>query len=479
MKRMRGTTFLALAALALGAGTSGCLERGSRRGSGDGDPGEGEGEGSPACVPQEQQACACIDSGGPGLQECSADGTAWSACVCSDGEGEGEGAEPVEGEGEGPAEGEGEGEPPSEGEGEGDDPGPFVPQEFPEPGDCEPDVPDGEHWGPALVMSELRIERGYGFDLDGDGEIDNSFGDNQLMPGILNSFLGPAIDKGEMLTLLELRGADDPDASACFSLNFYNGLDADGDPAGNFAGDAHFQVDGRSLGEDGAPLISFAHATIRDGTLFARADTWALTVPYDNTVMSLTMKDAHLQAELNGFGEIATGVVGGALAMGSLLTEIHNAGLPTEGLNIEQMLGPPDFDADGDGCIESYSVGHAFEAVGAVIDGIVAPEPSGEGGGEPPAPWACGTVLACGVDCVVDSLGAVDWGCLGGCSVHAQNPETLQMARSLFNCPLGECAPEETADAITACMEDRYADSYGACIADEEDGGDPRNPDGP
>ena len=276
-----------------------------------------------------------------GVQGCSEDASP------AEGEGEGE-----EGEGE---EGEGEGEGGNEGEGEGEDE--WVPKAFPALSSCDLGAPDQAAFDPTVIMSALAIKKGYGFDLNGDGDVDNFFGANQLLPGVLNSFIGPALTKGDIMLLMEYQGADDAVNEECLSFNFYLGLDTDDDPATNYTGEGHFNIDSRSFGPDGVPLVAFANAAIVDGTLFAKTDAWVLTIPYDDLVISLTINNAHLQAELDGFGTITKGVLGGAVAKGTILSEVQNAGLPTEGLNIEQMLGMPDFDVDGDGCMESYSIG--------------------------------------------------------------------------------------------------------------------------
>ena len=185
-----------------------------------------------------------------------------------------------------------------------------------------------------------------------------------------------------------------------------------------------------------------------------------LQLPAADLDIGLRLEHTAIQGLLDGWDAIPTGVLGGAIPKASVLASIAGAGLGIGGINIEQILGPPDLDMAGDGCLDAYSIGLSFEAVAAEIVGVTAPPLEPE-----PRPFdTCGAALDCGLDCVA-MRGDVDWECLSECLGQATETAT-SAALAVFSCPLGACVNAGGAEAIVGCMEDRYPASTLACLGD-------------
>ncbi len=102
-------------------------------------------------------------------------------------------------------------------------------------GECQDDpVPvfGGDHQ--SLVNSLLFASGSEGFDLNGDGIVDNSMA---ALGALANSELGGSFDEGDIIIPFELFGLDDPTNDDCLNMAVYFGLwppdqDFDGEPSG-------------------------------------------------------------------------------------------------------------------------------------------------------------------------------------------------------------------------------------------------------
>jgi cysteine-rich repeat protein len=112
----------------------------------------------------------------------------------------------------------------------------------------------------ALVIDSLQIaDPRDGCDLNGDGNRDNAFGrvlDTDPIPALplLNTFIGNAVEGGDISVLLAFQGLEDRAAvnDDDFRIAWLIGQDENGNPDDNFTGTNRFFVDMMSLDGDSA-----------------------------------------------------------------------------------------------------------------------------------------------------------------------------------------------------------------------------------
>ena len=387
----------------------------------------------------------------------------------------------------------GGGEAPAEGEGEGEDPPPappaFVPLAWPAYGECGPQTVENFDQKTA-IMNDLRIDGAFGFDLNGDGKIDNKLGENALLKSTASQQVKASMEDGSVLLIMEYRGAADMTDSDCFDLNFYLGIDTDEDPSNNLGGAGVLDIDPRSLDENNQPVVRFPNAKIIDTpekgpVVFAKTDEWVLSVPIDdNLTLNLAIGNASLQAEVDADGAISTGVLAGTISKGTLLTEI-GAAIDIGNIDIAGIVGAPDQDTDGDGCDESYSIGIRFEAAKVDIRGVA--DQGIPGDPNPPEDvcvaasdaMACGEALDCSLECVKAAAGGMDWGCFGCCLRKTGDLDAVEKLRTLLNCPVEACSLDDAGNNVSepadlaACLAGDFATGYEVCTTDTVEVVDP------
>ncbi len=218
-------------------------------------------------------------------------------------------------------------------------------------------------WGETMVINALTIG-GAGFDLDDDGRTDNALSAAGLFA---NPQIKTALETGDMLLTIDLR-ADSPNDNPPFLINMYAAEDTDEDPANNFNGEAALQVDIRSFAEDGKPLIKFEGATIAGGLLSAVTDAFVLSFPVGEEgaeqLFSATLHKVQMEATIDGeFAGLIEGKIGGAAREDEIRTAITTFDLP-EGTDemIKGFLANPDFDTDGDGLNDAFTIALTFTA---------------------------------------------------------------------------------------------------------------------
>ncbi|MBX3249995.1 MAG: DUF4215 domain-containing protein [Myxococcales bacterium] len=114
----------------------------------------------------------------------------------------------------------------------------------------------------SLIVSSLRIGGPMdGCDYSGNGQPDNAFA-RALGPlrDIANSmFLGSAIENGDLIFLMHMIGLDDPAMAndPSFTIAWFQGEDADDNPANNLTGMGQFYADELAFDAMGNPTAAF------------------------------------------------------------------------------------------------------------------------------------------------------------------------------------------------------------------------------
>jgi hypothetical protein len=217
-------------------------------------------------------------------------------------------------------------------------------------------VPEGR----SFIASRMELlPTGGGFDLTGDGEINNEMGKMpEAARAEISEGLNLSITVGEMILLAHITGWDPPTPDAT-DVGFYLfiGSDADSppDPSNNHGGEGEFRV---SLGQfdlECNPRTEADEVEIAGRVLTARRRTWDFplttgtgSVVLVNPVLELAFDESHTSA---------TGRVGMVMTLCSL-SAIPFPGLQT-GTTLDVIVNEPslqelsvDIDLDDDGLEE-------------------------------------------------------------------------------------------------------------------------------
>ncbi|MEL6345933.1 MAG: hypothetical protein AAFV53_22670 [Myxococcota bacterium] len=201
------------------------------------------------------------------------------------------------------------------------------------------------------VIDSLEVGgRDDGFDLDGDGDVDNAL---YIAGALLDPVLIQALNEAPVLLVLQCAELNDWQDDAAFDLGLLTARDTDGDSSDNFSGTETFNADGM-VDDDGAALL---------------ATTLALeSGRYEGTLLSDTLTIGSFEL--------------------SLATPIHLAGAPSEaahdavlgmGINTAALIavletagygdaaallsGLSDLDTDEDGVNDAISAAFLASAV--------------------------------------------------------------------------------------------------------------------
>ena len=267
--------------------------------------------------------------------------------------------------------------------------------------------------GRAAVYHQIRIlPPGEGFDLDGDGAVDNEIG--RLPPAVLSAAhagIDQSLATGELVVLYLVTGwsepptPDDPDV-VFYGLSGYDG-DMPNNPANNFTGMGEFYVRLDQFDLSCRPTTQADETALAGGVLTARARRWAFQLTTGTG--ALTIDEVIAVTTWDPTWAASSSRIGGRMSLCSL------AALPfpgdTPGTALDAFANDPsiaaavqpDVDVDGDGleqvigdgvsilkCIDgdgtteipgrdcpchpsivdAYSVGLRMDAVGARIIGV-------------------------------------------------------------------------------------------------------------
>jgi hypothetical protein len=256
--------------------------------------------------------------------------------------------------------------------------------------------------GVTYVLTSVGFEPpGQGFDLDGDGKIDNALG--YLAP-VANQVIGNDIATGFSRYLLVVERwdnapGDDPDVT----LVSYSGVDADQppDPSNDFTGSGEFNVTSRDFDVNCNPQNASRTGSIAGLVLATRFDRWNLFV---RNIGSVVFGKLILQWTMSADLSTATGEMGGVftdcalsraylpqLGSGTFLDLILSSGrqadIDVDGDGLEtidyvggQIIGCTDGDGTqipGPECVcdpriaDGYSVACFATGVTAKIDGVI------------------------------------------------------------------------------------------------------------
>jgi len=307
--------------------------------------------------------------------------------------------------------------------------------------------------GPSYVVQSLAQRRGFGFDLDGDGVVDNGTGDNAFLPGLYNSLIGPAVAEGATF-VIELRGAEVGGGAGCLDVVFWRALRVAGRDG---RADVVRLEPGPGPGGPAA-LGVFRGAVLRHGDLSARGSYLELPV---GDAGWLRLHDVRLQAHIDSAGRVELGVIGGRVGARDLLLGL--VGESSElflGMDVRAMLGPADQDLNGDGCREAYSFGLVFEAQRTAVEGRTPTDLPPRAPDEPD----CEAIASCSFACVELPDTADRWDCVDACTLRARDPATLRMAHELLVCPLDECGLGTLDAAPERCLAAWYPEPLAACL---------------
>lgn len=287
--------------------------------------------------------------------------------------------------------------------------------------DADPDTFDG--YGTAALVSAFELLEGRCCaDFDDDGELDNALGQGFADIGKLddlNTELKNSLLDGSQTIVLELDGLDDLESDDELSVHVWNARWDDFDEVR--PGELHPVLLERASIEQGvAPIFSFDTATVEDGILSASKGEIELQVTVNGVAISPRVHDVTIQGELAaGSADPEQGVtirdaeVGGRVALRDISEQINGVARGCECLGLDGPLvdddpqadvgvcqrpdtatcdaegrthcadlvevcpvvdiltaNMADIDADGDGVIDSISLGAVFDAERATIEGV-------------------------------------------------------------------------------------------------------------
>lgn len=122
--------------------------------------------------------------------------------------------------------------------------------------------------GPVFKVVKMEIAgRGEGFDLNGDGKNDNALAS---VGSLANKPLQEAVDKGDIVLLVEVANLDDPKSDNDVTLNMYLGKPG--------TGPTDFTVDPSSLDANGCAVVTIPKAKANNGTVEGGPKDIALSI---------------------------------------------------------------------------------------------------------------------------------------------------------------------------------------------------------
>jgi hypothetical protein len=202
-----------------------------------------------------------------------------------------------------------------------------------------------------------------GFDLDGDGDVDNAWAYAGFDSGIYSFPISTPLHSRPFGLLINVWGLDDFRGPACGGVDLYPAFCDDGDESPQIncdglnpqPGDPYVLVH-RQGGPDDPPWV--LRGVVVDGRIEATAERMVR----DDGLALVSVRLQLLPAEDSaGF----TATLAGLTTVADLLASGASA------RSLEEGLGPPDQDFDGDGVNDAYSFGQGFDAIPATVTEVV------------------------------------------------------------------------------------------------------------
>lgn len=209
--------------------------------------------------------------------------------------------------------------------------------------------------------------------------------DNALsaFAGLVGTALQDAVDSGSVVLLFEHR--DFSASGAPYILSVYIGKETD-EACDNTTTTCAYLVSPDSFNEECLPLVQLDNATAQATQLMAGGPGYNFPFQFpisDTAILEVTLYSAQIQGSVtyaSGKPAVVTGVLGGAINKQQMLDAVSmlppEVELPVDKALVIQMLNSlvkPDIDTDGDGVLDSASVGMPFTAHQAEISGMAAP----------------------------------------------------------------------------------------------------------
>jgi hypothetical protein len=218
-------------------------------------------------------------------------------------------------------------------------------------------------FGQSFIFSQFGLlPPGQGFDLNGDGKIDNALGG---LGAYVNSALQHNVDTGYSLLLFDFHGLPQPLADANgFQLNFFAGLDADmpPDPSNNLGGMGRFLVPIQQFDVNCHPTTVFTNTSLKSGAITANTAFFDVVV---QAVGTLKCSDGRLSAAFSSDEKTLSGQMGGVASVCALSELSTPVGQGTFlDLIVSQFQLQPDIDSDHDGL--DHIVGNGQVVTGCV-----------------------------------------------------------------------------------------------------------------
>lgn len=292
----------------------------------------------------------------------------------------------------------------------------------------DPNCPTGEY-GPATFLDHIEIDesRACCRDFDGDGVVDNKIGQ---YVGILrgtgqdvNGNIDAAVRSGRLAYLFEYENWANDTFDPSLGMRTYLGADDDFDFTDNLAGTGQFLTLPESYQMDGSPRWEFASASVNNGHLVAEGGELELYFPGLLDAVQMVVRDVRVEADVVAPADLAAGgavtldngEISGALDRDLFYESMNEAAVACDCLQkpafayepamneyvcaltqedqdacnadplaaggcqfladrmscqfLELVSSDLDLDFDGDGTLDSFSVGVKFTGVGARIVG--------------------------------------------------------------------------------------------------------------
>ena len=198
-------------------------------------------------------------------------------------------------------------------------------------------------------------------DIDGDGRIDNVFG-NELLRGVANGSIADGVRTGQINLLPLALGLRAGDRNGRFELAIVVGVPREGNRYGLAEG---------SLDEDGTPVMLFGGANVMNGVYSAGPGDFLLDLPLNGQAIQVLMRSAMITGELSVAAEGLTlrqSYISGVITDDALMAGLQ--AIPANLRDLVALVLRPDLDMDGDGADESYSACIALTAVPATLEGF-------------------------------------------------------------------------------------------------------------
>lgn len=193
-----------------------------------------------------------------------------------------------------------------------------------------------------------------GFDLDGDGTVDNKLGD---LASVVNPLIQSSFGTVPEVAIVQTWGVNDGDVVV--DIGIVTGRDLDGNVLDNFSGtemfspEAGFGPTGRALLRAPATVDAFGGylTTLPVGPI--QLGPFALTTATGSVFQGFTSDASH------------TGTFGTAVSVAELQTVLSSFGVSAGLTGLVAALA--DIDSDGNGSMDSVSMSFAFTAVPCAI----------------------------------------------------------------------------------------------------------------